>query len=302
MTEEGLRKELEAPSTPSQPISTTEPNEPDQKNPAPIAGFSEIEEQLTKDRAEVVRLLSLAQNEAAVSLDFISLLISSVKPAAGTTSMSPHLRSHVPVGSLGADRVKATSFKEDYDVCLGWKIHAVSAAVERLKLAGERLAAVNLRERKYWLQVRDLAVSGEVLSKIRTADYRGLGVRYGFADAGSNYKEKGVATLRSSEDGKIVLKTEGDKRTKVLSVSVNRKISDEFRITGKHATKIEYDTSEFQNEIKQARDLLFEEELFFEVARETRLLVSQGIIFDFGDRVAVPVDSTCKICIEMVCF
>ncbi|KAK7205391.1 mediator complex, subunit Med17 [Myxozyma melibiosi] len=314
VTEERLRKEILKQSkftTPTSPTHTSSPtaaaaNSPenaDDDDTTAVAEFSETEEQLAKDRAEIVRLISLAQNEAAVALDFVSLLISSVKPAAGTTSMSPHLRSHVPVGSLGADRIKATPQQDDHDVCLGWKVHAVTAAADRLSSAATRLEAEGKRELRYWQQVRDIALSGEVLSKIRTPDYRGLGVRYGFGDVGSNYKEKGIATLRRTKDGSIVLKTEGDRRTKVLSVSVQRNLpgSDaEFTTTGKHATDINYDTTEFRNEIKQARDLLFEEELFFEIARETRLLVSQGIIFDFGDRVTIPIDTNCKVRLEMI--
>ncbi|GME74064.1 unnamed protein product [[Candida] boidinii] len=46
-----------------------------------------------------------ALNESSLSLDFVSLLLSSVRPTIGSTSMSPHLKQHVKVGSLSSDRV-----------------------------------------------------------------------------------------------------------------------------------------------------------------------------------------------------
>ncbi|KAK9235867.1 mediator complex, subunit Med17 [Lipomyces kononenkoae] len=286
VTEDKLRKEIEeASQSENESPDTTEPSQVKQIAPTDLTKF---EEDFNDARAELTRLISAAQNEAAISLDFVSLLISSVRPAAGTTSMSPHLKSHVPVGSLGSDKIKPHPYVEDPSVCLGWKVQAVSAASDRLAEASERLAKEAVQEQKYWDQVEQVAVAGEVLSKMRTSDFRGMGVRYGFVDAGSTYKEKGIATLRRNVDGNLVLKTEGEKRTKVLSVEVLRPLHGQYIRTGQYASKISSEAGDVKCQIKQARDLLFEDELFFQVARETRILGSQGITLDFGNKVMIP--------------
>ncbi|KAK9355368.1 mediator complex, subunit Med17 [Lipomyces doorenjongii] len=296
VTEDSLRKEIEA--RPS-PHDKNMPDETPTKLKKSATNLAEFEEDFNNARADLNRLICAAQNEAAISLDFVSLLISSVRPAAGTTSMSPHLKSHVPVGSLGADRIKSSPYVEDMSVCLGWKTQAVSAASERLARAAERLAEEAGLEKNYWEQVEKIAVSGEVLSKMRMPDYRGMGVRYGFADAGSTYKEKGIATLRRNVEGKLVVKTEGERRTKVLSVAIMRPLHGEYVRTGQYASKVNYETRDVKKEIKQARDLLFEDELFFEIARETRILGSQGITLDFGNKVMIPLPAL-QVAIETI--
>ncbi|KAK9323600.1 mediator complex, subunit Med17 [Lipomyces orientalis] len=290
ITEENLRKEIEQlQNRDGQPYPEQENRQDERSKVKPNAtNIAQFEEDFNNARADLSRLIGAAQNEAAISLDFISLLISSVRPVAGTTSMSPHLKSHVPVGSLGTDRVKPQPYVEDMSVCLGWKTQSISAATERFARAAGRLAEEAEREKKYWEQVEEIAVCGEVLSKMRMPDYKGMGVRYGFADAGSTYKEKGIATLRRNADGNLVLKTEGEKRTKVLSVAIWRRSDGEPVRTGQHSTKINYESTDVKAEIKQARDLLFEDELFFQIARETRTLASQGITLDFGNKVTMP--------------
>ncbi|KAK9461166.1 mediator complex, subunit Med17 [Lipomyces oligophaga] len=255
--------------------------------------------------AELSQLISAARNEAAVSLDFVSLLISAVKPAAGTTSMSPHLKVHVPVGSLGADHLPRpesnfSASDVDYPISLGWKSAALSAVSERFEKAHERLVREAGCEKTYWLQMEEIVQLGEILFKMRLPDYRGLGLRYGFSDAGSNYKEKGFATLRRDKSGKIVFKTEGEPQSLSLSVSILRnQMKTATFITSPDSSTEGTSTESFKSLIKQARDSLFEEELFFEIVRESKSLTSRGITSDFGDRISLPFDSY-TICIEMI--
>ncbi|KAK9479443.1 mediator complex, subunit Med17 [Lipomyces japonicus] len=300
-----------------------------------VQSFTEFEENFASTRTELTRLISKAQNEAAIALDFVSLLISCVRPAAGTTSMSPHLKSHVPVGSLGADRfdpvaaqVKPSAGElADQAACIvGWKAQAISDASNRLAKAQVRLSEEVAKEKIYWQQAEQIAASGEIITKIRTPEFRILGVRYGFRDAGSEYKEEGVATLRRGANGNIVLKTEGEKRQKVLRVSIFQRRRSEvdnheddrnedydtyyddeqqqqqFIETGKFVSKFKAGLHDagVENEVKRARSLLFEEELFYNAVKETSILAAQGVILDFNDRVILEVNHDLQVILDMV--
>ncbi|KAK9469446.1 mediator complex, subunit Med17 [Lipomyces arxii] len=298
--EESLRKEIEDQKNQQTDEETNSPTDNSIKPdvaPASKADLSSHEQEFNVNRTELSRLISAAQNEAAIALDFVSLLISSVRPAAGTTSMSPHLQSHVPVGSLGADRMKPLLPVEDTSVCVGWKEEAVGASVKRLADAATRLQDESQREKVYWRQIEDISLSGELLLRLRISDYRGLAVRYGFGDAGSKYKE-GIATLRRDAEGKIILKMEGDRSTNVLTITVLREVGSEYVETAQYYPRLWDNDADVKAQIRLARNLLFEEELFFLSAHETRLLASQGITLDFGNKITIPLTGM-QIVLEM---
>ncbi|KAK9446690.1 mediator complex, subunit Med17 [Limtongia smithiae] len=307
LTETGLREEIAA--------QNSAANTPPVSTPATTPDLATLElsaadHAFATARADFTRLVNEAHNELAIALDFVSLLISSARPAAGTTSMSPALKASVPPGSLGADRIRVPADSDAVaspNVALGWKTQAIAAAIARFDASASRLRAELSREQMYWSQVADIAASGEVLSKIRTPDYRGLAVRYGFADAGSEYKEKGVATLRRDDEGRVVLKImDGHKRAQVLGVRVSRKsAAGGFVDTGFYALTPEGvgldngNDANVRDKIKRSRNLLFEEELFFEIASETRALASQGVSLNFGIEVTLALQDY-SIVISMV--
>jgi len=72
--------------------------------------------------------------------DFISLLLSSVRPAAAGASMSPTLKAAVPMGALGGAAIFAQPQKPDIAVSLGWKKAAIEGASQNLLAAADRLA------------------------------------------------------------------------------------------------------------------------------------------------------------------
>lgn len=229
-------------------------------------------------RKELVQLISTAQNESALSQDFISLLMSCLRPAAGTTSMSPHLKQHIPVGSLSADNAKPSIVDDDPLVAAGWKIEALNHSSSSLKKAALRLEGEASKEELYWESVLSIVSSGEVLYKIRKGDARGLSIKYGYGDAGSEYQDRGVAALRRRPDGTMSFQTGVAKRTKIVRVNLYSSINGERKFLGRSAgiNIIEYEKT-VEDEIKNARDFLFEEELFFEMAKEARNLISHRV-------------------------
>lgn len=229
-------------------------------------------------RKELLHLVSEAQNESALSQDFVSLLISCLRPAAGTTSMSPHLKQHIPVGSLSADDSKPSVVDDDPLIAAGWKIEALKHSSSSLKKAAQRLEGEADKEELYWENVLSIVSSGEVLYKIRKGDARGLGIKYGYGDAGSEYQDRGVAALRRRADGTMSFQTGVTKRTKVVRVNLYSLINGERKFKGCSAgINIIDEEKSVEDEIKNARDFLFEEELFYEMAREARGLISHRV-------------------------
>lgn len=57
------------------------------------------------NKNDLGKLIRSSLNEASLSLDFISLLVTSLRPNVGKTSMSPHLKQFIPLGSLNSDRI-----------------------------------------------------------------------------------------------------------------------------------------------------------------------------------------------------
>lgn len=228
-------------------------------------------------RHELLSLVSVAHNESALSQDFVSLLMSCLRPAAGTTSMSPHLKQFIPVGSLNADNSKPSGVDDDPLVAAGWKLQALDHSASLISRAAKRLQSEAEKEELYWENVLSIVSFGEVLFKIRKGDMRGLGIKYGYGDAGSQYYDKGVATLRRKADGTMSFQTGLNKRTKVVRVNLYSVVNGERVFEGSSKSLEILPERSVQNEIINARNLLFEEELFFEMAKEARGLVSHRV-------------------------
>lgn len=135
-----------------------------------------------KSRQKLRFLIEVAQGESALSQDFVSLLMSGLKPASGTTSMSPYLKANVPTGSLNADSSQPISNEDDPFVSAGWKLVSLENAASDLKTAAQRLDLETSKEVSYWKSVLSIASNGEVLFKLRKGDTRDLSIKYGFAD------------------------------------------------------------------------------------------------------------------------
>ncbi|SRR5579862_1271678 len=82
----------------------------------------------------------VAFEESSLAQDFISLLLSSVRPAAGGASMSPTLKAAVPLGSLAGARIFPQGQKQDLDISIGWKKSALEDASQTLIKAADRMS------------------------------------------------------------------------------------------------------------------------------------------------------------------
>jgi len=91
---------------------------------------------LSRRKALICRV---AFEESSLAQDFISLLLSSVRPAAGGASMSPALKAAVPVGSLAGARIFPQGQNQERDIPIGWKKTALEDASRTLINAADKM-------------------------------------------------------------------------------------------------------------------------------------------------------------------
>ena len=118
------------------------------------------------------------------ALDFVALLLSLMRPAAAEMSMSRSLKEIVPLGTLGADKLKLKPKDMDIatkQVVKGWKAESLRSAAQSLLDASNRLSEEAEREEKYWNEILKIKDAGWAICRI-PRETQTLGVRYGFAE------------------------------------------------------------------------------------------------------------------------
>lgn len=251
-----------------------------------------------KERVELLSHVNSAMNETSLSLDFVSLLMSAVKPNITKATMSPHLTKNVPLGSLNSNRLtqsdedKKTSNRDKPEsIGLGWKYQSLKHITELFKSAGTQLSEQVDIEHKYWDVINKVLSHGEVLFKVRDplTGSRTIGVKYGYGDSGSSYFDKGLAVLRKDEEtGEVTFspimtgnhKT-SQKSNKFTRIRVLSKIDDDFMLTGQSLFDKEalVDKNEHKviDDIERARYFLFEDDLFYHLIREAKNLINYNV-------------------------
>ncbi|EWC44210.1 hypothetical protein DRE_06955 [Drechslerella stenobrocha 248] len=258
-------------------------------------------ETLAFKRQELIKLVEQAQFEAMYALDFVSLLLSNIRPVHAEASMSRHLRENVASGTLGAEPIRpkelAASLKDDNDtISKGWMSEALAQSASSLLSAASRLAQESEREATYWEDVLDVKKEGWAICRV-PREPQSLGVRFGFWEAGADEKYRGLGILRKGSDGTITMQDLGYGTANHNSVRV--RISRRGKITGiSKPFADDSQTSGITSMIQTARNYAYEHELFLEIAREARALANLGfrntdeaITFELGPGVSVVIDT-----------
>ncbi|GIK07633.1 RNA polymerase II mediator complex subunit [Aspergillus viridinutans] len=237
-------------------------------------------DQLYKRRAEIIQFAMQAHMEAMFALDFISLLLSKHTPRQAETSMSAYLKQVAPLGSLNAEIISPppkseTVVRDTKTVSRGWRLQSFNAAADKLLKSASRLENEVASETRYWHEVLAVKDKGWKLCRLPRQGQT-LGVQYGFLEATPIFRDRGLAALRRSEDGALIL-DKGLVPTKAKTVRV--RVKDRGIITGcsKPYRSAAQDPDSIEGRILQARDTLYEEELFHELFREARIMGSQGV-------------------------
>ncbi|EFR05457.1 RNA polymerase II transcription subunit 17 mediator [Nannizzia gypsea CBS 118893] len=295
VTEESLSQEIAS-------LRESGKQEPDIQETEDSGNDAEDREQrLFTSRSEMLEFATQAQVEACYALDFVSLALSKYAPRQVEVSMTPYVKQKIPSGSLGIDLVKTPekteANKKDIEiVSKGWKLESFSSAANNLLEAATRLQKEVAAETKYWSEVLAIKEKGWKICRL-PRERQSLGVQHGFLEAAPVFRDRGLSALRRAGDGSLYV-DQGIHATPPKAVRI--RIQDNENIVGvSQPACIKHDdnTSTEETFIHQARDSLFEEELFYELNREARSLLRHGvetrqnqILFHLSDNRRVLVD------------
>ncbi|EGW34921.1 mediator of RNA polymerase II transcription subunit 17 [Spathaspora passalidarum NRRL Y-27907] len=293
VTEDSLKKEIEKSSLgidkEEEELLSTEGTDQDEQ--------TDPQEAFNKHKLELSKNINSALNETSLSLDFVSLLMASVKPNLAKSTMSPHLTKFVKPGSLNSDRLSTAdtneiSAKRDTNsskIGQGWKLESLNKVTSLFRQSSLNLNEQVLKERRYWNMINLVLANDEVLFRIRDPlnNARAIGVMYGYGDSGSNFHDKGMALLRKDNQtgeisfhpiatysNKIVQKVYKYVRIRILS-----EIDGDYMLTGQSIFQYDFTKSKTNiiNDIERARFFLFEEDLFYQLTREGKMLINYNV-------------------------
>ncbi|KAJ5771420.1 uncharacterized protein N7511_003471 [Penicillium nucicola] len=258
-------------------------------------------EQLYKRRKDIIDFATQAHMEAMFAVDFISLLLSKETPRQAETSMSPFLKQIAPLGSLNAEVVNPppkpeSTTKDTSAVSRGWRIQNFNGAANKLLQAASRLENEVASETRYWNEVLTVKENGWKVSRL-PREKQALGVQYGFLEATPIFRDRGLASLRRAENGSLIL-DKGLIPAKARFVQV--RVMQDGRLIGRSkSTSPTNDEQTIESRILQARDTLYEEELFHELVREARATASYGVTTR-QNLIRIPVSDNLEILLDLV--
>ncbi|KXJ93694.1 subunit 17 of mediator complex-domain-containing protein [Microdochium bolleyi] len=278
VTEDKLREDIRA-------LEETDPASPssDDENDDDEADETKDDDDNTKDaiaaRDEFFRNCDHAHQSAMLALDAISLLLSKEMPVQAGTTLSSALRDAVGIGTLGASRLHDSNVteartKNDLAVATGWRVMGLNNMVDSVMAAAERLEKEMELEAKYWADVLAVSDSGWAVCSL-PQDPHTLGVRFGFSEAAPEYRDQSLAPLRRQDDGTVRLETarvgRGSQRIRAM---VERK----GVVTAQsHIPMLTPDDAPLPDRVLEARNTAFSQELWYELNREARTLLSYGV-------------------------
>ncbi|KAI9721083.1 MAG: hypothetical protein M1812_002564 [Candelaria pacifica] len=238
-------------------------------------------EEIIAAREEIIKQVGRAHLETLFALDFVSLLLSKETPRQAELTMSTYIKQNAPMGSLGMDKMQEPPIPSDAEmgdrnlVARGWKLEGLNSAADSLLESATKLGQEMEQEARYWEQILSVTNKGWSVCRL-PRERHSLGVRYGFAEAAAEFKDRGLAALRRSTDGNITLDQGlSSSQPKVVRVRIQR--NDTVIGTSTVSNVLNDAEPSVEDLILRARNTIFEEELFHEITREARVLANQGV-------------------------
>ncbi|KAI1116632.1 subunit 17 of mediator complex-domain-containing protein [Nemania sp. NC0429] len=232
-------------------------------------------------REEFLRNIDFAHQSAMLALDSISLLLSKENPVQAGTTLSPALRDLVGIGTLGASKLKEPNVTEaliqnDLSVATGWRIMGINSMVDSVLAAAERLEKEIELETKYWADVLAVSDDGWTVCALPHESYT-LGVRFGFSESASDFRNGSIAPLIRNDDGSIKLgvgRLGGGSQRIQITVKKNGTITDQSPLPWRIPEDAPLNTR-----VREARDTIFHQELWYELNREARVMLAYDVYY-----------------------
>lgn len=217
-------------------------------------------------------------NEINTLLDLVSWLLSARSKVAQTT-MSPALKGGVPVGSAEMKTVPTPELSRFAQQKLNdtsniVRLRAFEKCSDKLLAASTRLKTEAEHQSKYWDQMAEIRSKGWPVSRL-PRDSRTLVAHVAATEAAPSFRNKGLIPFRRDENGDLTIPSiDGASAQRRLAVLVRR----QGNTTGFYQSEVvsKSSLSTLENSLIQAKERIFEEELFSEASREAQLITSMG--------------------------
>ncbi|KAI9663335.1 MAG: RNA polymerase II mediator complex subunit [Alyxoria varia] len=245
-------------------------------------------------KAEMIQFVAHAMNEVMTLQDFVSFLLKKDGPPQAQRTISPALQQMLPVGLLDFDmwpQKKKTEAQEAHDkmVATGWNLKTLDGAADRLLDRASSLEKQIDKENKYWDEILSVREKGWPVRR-HPKDIHAVGVNFGFVEAGPLFASRGFAPLRANDDGSIVLDQSLEMKPKSVRVRIKNNVGDIVQ-----ASNVPQQVSTSQGSLEalihQARDSIFDEELFHEIQKEARTLTRYNVKL-VDNNVIIPTSSS----------
>lgn len=205
------------------------------------------------------------------------------------------------MSTLAAETVQVPVMTEakkrnDRLVLAGWKLQALNSAADSILKSATNLEEEMKKETKYWNHVLAVKEKGWAVSRM-PGDQQTLGVRFGFLESSPDFRERSMAAIRRDTDGSVKLDLGKDfpgNKTLRARVIQNTII---VAISGGISDKMEDESVE--SAILNARNNIFDAELFSELLRESRSLTRQGVRWS-NSRITIPLGNETTLVLELV--
>ncbi|KAI1351110.1 subunit 17 of mediator complex-domain-containing protein [Xylaria sp. FL0043] len=233
-------------------------------------------------REEFLRNIEFAHQSAMLALDSISLLLSKEAPVQAGTTLSPALRDLVGIGTLGASKLKEPNITEaqiqdELAVATGWRVMGINDMVDSVLAAAERLEKEIELETKYWADILAVSDDGWTVCALPSEPHT-LGVRFGFAESTAEFRNSSIAPLIRNDDGSIKLgvgKVGGGSQRIRITIKKDGNITDQSPLPGRIP-----DDAPLKDRVREARNTIFHQELWYELNREARVLLAYDVYYD----------------------
>lgn len=268
------------------------------------------QEEFISIKTKVLEHVNMALNESSLSLEFVSLLLSSTRTSAAMSSMSPYLKKVVPAASLNVDKIPLEVMSDHENLVnkiihKGWDLRSLEECKKLLKQHNNIFAKAIENEYHYWKHISENISNKEVLFKLKDKNTgkRTLGIRYGYEDSGSCYAlDSGVALLRPSKEASYLDLVPVSDSTSVsqfssggselfMRIRIYTKIEqeDDYLLSGEsYLNQIVLETGKgIKHEISRLRFFIFEKELMYQLRRESAQLLPYGVTVENENKIVL---------------
>lgn len=279
----------------------------DEENEDPV---EKRREELKTAKEKIMMGLLAAHYEVSCNRDFVSLLLTGdpERPNSHVT-LDLRVKDRVPLGSLDkqfirpplvnaqqADEVEKVAADTLYErrLAAGIKLRGLNSSADTILAAAQRLEEEMTREARYWQDVISIKERGWPITR-SSGRRREIGVRLNTLESAPDFRARGFIRIGRTDEGRAELDLSDD-------LAEGKRLRVEIRSQGRIVAAADEEAisdGSLHDSLKQARDTLFDQELFYELSRESAALWHMGV--KWTDQGALmPFDGSTEIAVSLV--